>query len=181
MKIEAIGEEKILVALSDKDLNELDITYDEMDYSNIETRRVIWTILDEAKRSLGKPIDTEGKILIEVTPSDDGGCVMCFTTMPATDYKSKKKLIMKKEAEPILFKAMDENAFLDTLSALKCTPDAYKSFDLFSFKNSIYFVIYPKLTSTERLTYILSDFGDVFFGEAQLLSRITEHGKKLIV
>ncbi len=180
MKIEAIGEEKILVALSDKDLNELDITYDEMDYSNIETRRVIWTILDEAKRSLGKPIDTEGKILIEVTPSDDGGCVMCFTTMPATDYKSKKKLIMKKEAEPILFKAMDENAFLDTLNTLKRNTDAYKSLDLFSFDNSIYFVIYPKLTSTERLTYILSDFGDVFFGETQLLSRITEYGKKLI-
>ena len=79
MKIEAIGEEKILVALSDKDMNELDITYDEMDYSNIETRRVIWTILDEAKRSLGKPIDTNGRILIEVTPSDDGGCIMCFT------------------------------------------------------------------------------------------------------
>ena len=181
MKIEAIGEEKILVALSDKDLNELDITYDEMDYSNIETRRVIWTILDEAKRSLGKPIDTEGKILIEVTPSDDGGCVMCFTTMPATDYKSKKKLIMKKEAEPILFKAMDENAFLDTLNTLKCNTDAYKSLDLFSFDNNIYFVIYPKLTSTERLTYILSDFGDVFFGEARLLSRVTEYGKKLTV
>ena len=107
MKIEAIGEEKILVALSDKDLTELDITYDEMDYSNIETRRVIWTILDEAKRSLGKSIDTDGRILIEVTPSDDGGCIMCFTTMPGTDYKSKKKLIMKKEAEPILFIEFD--------------------------------------------------------------------------
>jgi hypothetical protein len=46
LKIEAISDEKILVALSDKDMDELQITYDEMDYSNIETRRVIWTILD---------------------------------------------------------------------------------------------------------------------------------------
>lgn len=179
MKIEAIGEEKILVALSDKDMNELDITYDEMDYSNIETRRVIWTILDEAKRALGKSIDTDGRILIEVTPADDGGCIMCFTTMPATDYKSRKKLIMKKEAEPILFKAIDEDAIFDTLNVLKCTFDAYKSFELFSFNKSIYFIIYPKVTSTDKITYILSDFGEVFFGDTNFLNRILEYGKKL--
>ncbi|MBO7179326.1 MAG: adaptor protein MecA [Clostridia bacterium] len=179
MKIEAIGEEKILVALSDKDMNELDITYDEMDYSNIETRRVIWTILDEAKRSLGKSIDTDGRILIEVTPGDDGGCIMCFTTMPITDYKSKKKLIMKKEAEPLLFKALDENAFLDALKVLKCASDSYKSFEIFSYYKNLYFVIYPKITGTEKISYILSDFGDIFFGENELLSRISEYGKSL--
>lgn len=181
MKIEAIGEEKILVALSDKDMNELDITYDEMDYSNIETRRVIWTILDEAKRSLGKSIDTDGRILIEVTPGDDGGCIMCFTTMPITDYKSKKKLIMKKEAEPLLFRALDENAFLDALSVLKAASDSYKSFEIFSYYKNLYFVIYPKITGTEKISYILSDFGDIFFGENELLSRISEHGKSLKV
>ena len=179
LKIEAIGEEKILVALSDKDMNELDITYDEMDYSNIETRRVIWTILDEAKRSLGKSIDTDGRILIEVTPGDDGGCIMCFTTMPITDYKSKKKLIMKKEAEPLLFKALDENAFLDALKVLKCASDSYKSFEIFSYYKNLYFVIYPKITGTEKISYILSDFGDIFFGENELLSRISEYGKSL--
>ena len=179
LKIEAIGEEKILVALSDKDMNELDITYDEMDYSNIETRRVIWTILDEAKRSLGKSIDTDGRILIEVTPGDDGGCIMCFTTMPITDYKSKKKLIMKKEAEPLLFKALDENAFLDALKVLKCASDSYKSFEIFSYYKNLYFVIYPKITGTEKISYILSDFGDIFFGENELLRRISEYGKSL--
>ena len=179
MKIEAIGEEKILVALSDKDLTELDITYDEMDYSNIETRRVIWTILDEAKRSLGKSIDTDGRILIEVTPSDDGGCIMCFTTMPGTDYKSKKKLIMKKEAEPILFKALDHNAFLDAIDVLKESADSYRNSEIFSYNKNFYFVIYPKITGSEKIAYILSDFGDVLFGEVELLSHIFEYGSRL--
>lgn len=179
MKIEAIGEEKILVALSDKDMNDLEITYDEMDYSNIETRRVIWTILDEAKRSLGKPLDTDGRILIEVTPSDDGGCIMCFTSMPVTDYKSKKKLIMKKDAEPLLFEALDPNAFLDALEILKGASEAYKFFDAFSYNNKLYFIIHPKITGTEKIAYILSDFGETYLYEAELLCRIREYGKKL--
>ncbi|MBR2877274.1 MAG: adaptor protein MecA [Clostridia bacterium] len=179
MKIEAIGDEKILVALSDKDMNELDITYDEMDYSNIETRRVIWTILDEAKRSLGKNIDTDGKILIEVTQSDDGGCIMCFTTMPFTDGKSRKKLIMKKDAEPVIFKALDSDAFLDAIKVLEKTPELYKEFRLFSYCKKLYFIIYPKITGGARISYILSDFGDIFFNESELLNRIFEYGTPL--
>lgn len=179
MKIEAISDEKILVALSTKDLSELDITYDEMDYSNIETRRVIWTILDEAKRSLGKPIDTDGRILIEVTPSDDGGCIMCFTSMPLTDYKSKKKLIMKKDAEPLLFKALNSDAFLDAIKILENNSDSLRNLEMFSFKKNLYFIIYPKITGINKISYILSDFGDIFLEENELLSHITEYGKRL--
>ncbi len=179
MKIEAIGEEKILVMLSLKDMNELDITYADMDYSNIETRRVIWTILDEAKRHLGKNIDTDGKILIEVTESDDGGCIMCFTAMPFSDNKSKKKLIMKKEVEPILFKAYDADAFLDTLNILKSKDTFFKEFKIFSFKDNLYFVIYPKISTSSQIAYILSDFGNIYFNEITLLSKITEYGTEL--
>ena len=179
MKIEAISDEKILVALSDKDMDELQITYDEMDYSNIETRRVIWTILDEAKRSLGKPLDTDGKILIEVTPSDDGGCIMCFTSMPSADYKSRKKLVMKKEVEPLLFKTLNEDALLDTLEILKPLTDLYKNFHIYLYKNNIYFIIYPEISKADKIAYILSDFGDVLFGEVELLSHIFEYGSRL--
>lgn len=52
MKIEAPEENKIVVRLTADDMTKLHITYEEMDYANIETRRVIWTLLDEARRSL---------------------------------------------------------------------------------------------------------------------------------
>jgi hypothetical protein len=135
--------------------------------------------LDEAKRSLGKPLDTEGKILIEVTPSDDGGCIMCFTAMPSADYKSRKKLVMKKEIEPLLFKALDEDAFLDTRELLKPLTDLYKSFHIYLYKKNIYFVIYPEISKADKIAYILSDFGDVIFGDSELLSHIFEYGKIL--
>ena len=53
LRIEAPQENRIVVELTCADMRELDITYEEMDYGNVETRRVIWTILDRARASLG--------------------------------------------------------------------------------------------------------------------------------
>ncbi len=79
MDIQPIGNNKFIVTLSCNDLNELDITYDAMDYSNIETRRVIWTILDLVRQSTGRDIDPSGNLLIEAAPSASGGCILMFT------------------------------------------------------------------------------------------------------
>ena len=59
LKIEAPQENRIVVELTSADMTELDITYEEMDYGNIETRRVIWTILDRARAVLRRDIDRQ--------------------------------------------------------------------------------------------------------------------------
>ena len=180
MKIEADGEEKITVTLSDEDMHELDITYDEMDYSNIETRRVIWTILDEAKRVLGKPINTDGRLLVQVSPADDGGCLMLFTQMPLLESKSKKRLIMKKDAEPLLFRAFDSNAFVDSLAILKKASQMLKSFEPFELRNKFYIIIHPKPTISENIEFSLCEFGESQVGNKKGVSELYEYGKPLL-
>ncbi len=81
MKIVSPQENKIVVELTDADMTELDITYEEMDYGNIETRRVIWTILDRARHTLSRDIDPSGKMLIETVPTPEGGCVLYITVL----------------------------------------------------------------------------------------------------
>lgn len=179
MKIESNGEEKITVTLSQTDMNELDITYDEMDYSNIETRRVIWTILDKARKTLGKSVDTEGKLLIEVTPSDDGGCILQFTNSPLADIKSKKRLIMKKEAEPILFCPWDENSFIDCLKIIPKLKEFIKSSEPYKYKNCLYIIIRPKLTFSEKILHILCEFGNANTTTECEISKIYEYGASL--
>ncbi len=180
MKIEADGEEKIAVTLSHEDMHELDITYDEMDYSNIETRRVIWTVLDEAKRVLGKPINTDGRLLVQVSPADDGGCLMLFTQMPLLESKSKKRLIMKKDAEPILFRAFDANAFIDSMALLKRSSQSLKSFEPFLFQNEFHIIIHPKPTFCESIEFSLCEFGETQIGNKKEVSKLYEYGKPLL-
>ncbi len=179
MKIEKSGDEKIVVALTNKDLNELDITYDEMDYSNIETRRVIWTILDEACRELGEPIDTDSRLLIEVSPDEDGGCTMYFTSVPTGEFHTQKRLVMKKDTEPLVFDTADSDAFLDAFSLLKKQTEKLKNVEPYILDNRFCLIITPAPTFSPYLTYILKDFGDVETGNKTAISEIYEYGKSI--
>ena len=179
MKIESNGEEKITVTLSRIDMSDLDITYDEMDYSNIETRRVIWTILDKARKTLGKSIDTDGKLLIEVAPLDDGGCILHFTSTPVSDNKNKKRLIMKKEAEPLLFCPSDENALIEALKTISTLKKFIKDSEFYSYKNCFYIIIRPALTFTEKLLHIFCEFGNISVCTEYEISKIYEYGNDL--
>ncbi len=79
MNITVQAENTICIELTRNDMTELDITYEELDYSNIETRRVLWTLLDEARHELGRDIRLTQKMLIEAVPDDNGGCRIYFT------------------------------------------------------------------------------------------------------
>ncbi len=179
MKIESNGDEKITVALTTEDMLELDITYDEMDYSNIETRRVIWTILDEARRTLGKSIDTDSRILIEAAPSDDGGCILHFTASPVYDTKTKKRLILKKEANPILFCAFDENSFLDALKVLKFFEGSVNGVEPYKYLNELYIIVQPKLSFSGCLEQTLCEFGNTATATPWETAKIYEYGVAL--
>lgn len=179
MKIEANGEERITVTLSHEDMHRLDITYDEMDYSNIETRRVIWTVLDEAKRVLGKPINTDGRLLVQVSPADDGGCLMLFTQMPPLESKSKKRLIMKKDCEPILFQPFDENCLLESIKKLKDLKNIIKDIELFDFCKNYFMIIHPKIAFSENIEFSLCEYGETETGNKKGIARLYEYGKKL--
>ena len=47
-------------------MQRLDITYEALDYSNIETRRVLWTLLDEARRVAGTNISLSDRAAQEI-------------------------------------------------------------------------------------------------------------------
>lgn len=180
MKIQANGEEKISVTLSKNDMTDFDITYDELDYSNIETRRVIWTILDEAKKVLGKSVNIDNRLLIQVSPADDGGCFLEFTQLPEPCDTARKRLIMKKDSEPVLFTAFDGNAFMDSLELLHSFESLIKNTDLILYEGSYCAVIYPKPTATEGLVFSLCEFGEACVSSKKELAEIYEYGNLLL-
>jgi hypothetical protein len=79
MRIEAITRRKIVVELSAEDMSALDITYEALDYASVDTRRVIWVILDRVRECTGCDIDPSGQLLIDAMPRPTGGCILFFT------------------------------------------------------------------------------------------------------
>lgn len=179
MKIEADGDEKISVTLTEADMRELDITYEEMDYSNIETRRVIWTVLDEARRVLGKNIDTDNRLLIQVSPAECGGCIIRFTQSSTKASLSGKRLIMKKECEPVLFRAFDTDSFIDCIGILNELRDSSQSVELFRVDGDYYAVIKPKSSYTDTVLMRLCEYGDVSLSQSKEICRLYESGISL--
>ncbi len=102
MKINSPADNRITVDLTEQDMAELDITYEEMDYSTIETRRVIWTLLDEAGKALGKELDPSRRMIIEAIPKSEGGCVLNFTLLDSKRRISPQKHLLRKPCECII-------------------------------------------------------------------------------
>lgn len=102
MKINSPAEDRIIVDLSEQDLLGLNITYEEMDYSTIETRRVIWTVLDEASKTLGREFDPSRRMIIEAAPKRGGGCTLSFTILNERKAYSAQKQFLKKQEKNIL-------------------------------------------------------------------------------
>lgn len=101
MNINSPAEDKIIVELTEQDMLGLDITYDEMDYSTTETRRVIWTLLDEAGKALGRELDPSRRMIIEAMPKN-GGCILSFTILDGKRKYLMQKQLLKKHPQTVL-------------------------------------------------------------------------------
>ncbi len=68
-----IHDKKLKIALSAEELSRYGLTIAELDYRNVETKRVLWQLLGEAKKTCG--FDASGESLyVEVYPSRSGWC-----------------------------------------------------------------------------------------------------------
>ena len=73
-----ISDCKLKVMLGEEDLKQFEIKAEQLDYSNTETKRMFWDILNRAKHQTG--FDTDGqRVLVQLYPSKQGGCEMFVT------------------------------------------------------------------------------------------------------
>lgn len=78
MIIEPFDQHRVRVILSPRDLSDLKITYDSMNYKDLNTRRAINAIISEIKQELG--INLKGRRLsIEAFKTPGGGCILYIT------------------------------------------------------------------------------------------------------
>ena len=122
MRIEAITGRKVVVELSGEDMEQLGITYEALDYACVDTRRVIWIILDRVRESTGCDIDPSGQLLIDAMPRPTGGCILFFTIKNggcAEHFSgcAPERVLRKQDALIAAFEFEDINSLLDCAAA----------------------------------------------------------------
>ncbi|MBQ3518675.1 MAG: hypothetical protein IKJ63_09860 [Clostridia bacterium] len=154
MQCRMLSENGIEVQLSRAEMQALDITYENLDYANTETRRVLWTVLDEAGSTLGCNIDLSGRMLIEARPDGDGGCILDFTLYPHAKMKLKRQKLAKTDGA-LLFEADSADALLAAVCAINT--DVYA--DLYLQDGVFCLLLFPQEEQRLLLTAVFAEFG----------------------
>lgn len=157
MRIEALNENSFYILLSHEDMKELGISFEELDYSNIETRRVIWTLLEEARNALKRDIDPRSKMLIEVFKGETG-CKIEFT-LSKNDYTGKLKI--KKESPTITALFKDFNRLCAFTDIRVLTENETEKTELFKYRDGYALILSPKPEFKGKLRLVLSEYAFV--------------------
>jgi len=191
MRIEAITRRKIVVELSAEDLDALDITYDALDYASVETRRVIWVILDRVRESTGCDIDPSGQLLIDAMPRPAGGCILFFTIRggyaePFGACSLPERVLRKQEQLVVAFEFAGADALLDCAAAYgRIQPQQDESERLVSFcelysseNEGRYRLLVCPARETSAVRQFFSEYAQFCGEDAFAVDHTREHWKK---
>ena len=146
MKMEVLAPDRLKILLGGEDLTKFDISFNELDYSKAQTKRVVWQLLDKARKETGFDA-TNGRLMIEALPALDGGCVLYVTLLAKNDLLTPKRICMKRiKSSPYVLEFEDAQAMLSAAVRLYCycKPDIEKS-ALYNLKGRYMMLIIPKI------------------------------------
>ena len=106
MEIIRIGNDKLKLILTDGDLKKYSLKTERLDYDNTETRRVLWQILDEAKKETGFDAAAE-RTLVQAYPGRRGGCEIYVTRLIRPTGCHGREEVYRFEDADSLFRAAE--------------------------------------------------------------------------
>lgn len=187
MELKLISEDKLKIILTNEDMAALDITYEDMNYYNdTSTKRVVWEILDRAKRQTGFDAGAGG-VEIKVQEKKNDGCLIFVTKTnthkpeqsPTYQYptyaKSYKKLYTSTKKKRLLYVFENSEKLHEVCCQLMLIGYGGKS-DIFADADKYYLYIED---NREQCLDMISEYG--FLVNNPFFSfYLDEHTKKII-
>ncbi len=94
MRLEPQKKGKIKIILTPQDMASFGVSYEQMDYGDPRTRRILTHLLETARLRAGFLCPDGAKLLIEAFPTLEGGCTILFTVLGCgTDHLSRPESI----------------------------------------------------------------------------------------
>ena len=173
MDITLITADKLKIELSREDMEALSIEYENLDYSNEQTRSALIALLDKSRAEAG--FNPRGaKLFIEVYPTESGGCVLYFTAMRRESHG-------RSVPAPVVFE------FDDVETLISCCTKGFRQYGhrifksaLFRFEDTYRLVLHPLDYNDMLSVYFFREYARLV-GEGEVLAAFTEeHGLPLL-
>ena len=146
------------IILSSTELESYGITYEEIDYGNIETRRLLWTLKGEVQKRFGYTLPLSGKLLIEVIKEQESSIRICFSSLngKTRDEHSVKQLV-KSLSGPVIAEFTEFEDMLFAVSLL----DGNTESSLFEKNGKYRILFFPPEKEKEELIFCLCEFSEI--------------------
>ncbi len=151
------NEYRLEVLMNTYELSEFGISYEDIDYKSIETRRFLWSLLDKVRSSYGVNFSLAGRHLIEVIREKENKLRICFSQLSQNNDQHSVKQLIKSEILPV---AARFSCFEDVLSAVSVLPEDTDA-ALYE-NNGKYMLIFTSAREEKnRLLCRLCEFSDI--------------------
>ena len=175
VKIEQLDEKTIRILLSAVDLEQMHLTYEEMDYSSAATKRAVSLILQRIRAQTDLPLDHR-RLLIEAFPESSGGCILYLNLMDEPLRQERHGF-----DTPLVF-GFDG---LDPLVAV--SGRLLNEFSHLIVKTELYLdesgyrlLLYTYCRMEKRIIQLLQEYGTYLGKGAVLCAFVKEHAKPLL-
>lgn len=177
MKIEQKESGRVKITLNTEDMKRYDITFAELDYSRIDTKRIVWELLSKARNETGFEF-CGGNLLVEAFPEPDGGCVLYFSSVAGNSRNGRLRLC-RGLFGPYIFKFEDCGDMMNACFELKKSTGKHilKS-ELYENEGKYYLAVYAASKLDPFVQGIVSEYG-YSCGEGRMITAVAEHGKIL--
>ena len=177
MELKLLSENKLRIVLTNEDMAEMEITYEDMNYNSTHTRRVVWEILDKAKRQTGFDAASD-QISIQVHEKENNGCLILVTKTgdqhPAY-VKSYKKLYTSAKKKRLIYMFENLDNLHEACRQLILIGYSGKS-DIFADSEKYYLYIE---NNREQCLDMISEYGFLINNPFFSFS-LGEHAKKIL-
>ncbi len=164
MNIVVVNEYRVEAELTGEELESLGVSFEKLDYADVETRRVIQTVLGEI-RDAGVDFSLSGRVLIEAQRLPDG-CRFCFSLLE--DAAPGLRQLIKRPRLPCVLVCEDRTALRRGLRRL--APVAGTTV----YARGDRFYIYVRADADETALCRAAEFGELRPADGALLPAFLE-------
>lgn len=180
MILDKIDEKRLLIALSNEDMNFLDITFNQLHWKNDYSREIIKSLLAKAESEIGFASDNK-KLLIEAIPQSDG-CFVLITLLSNKVNNSRKNYKIKNNFNPFIFFFKDADSIFALIERIYYNDKDFNFVDssIIEFKNSYYVIFFINGSISSNMSAIISEYGNFVGKDTILAARIFEKGNVIV-
>ena len=184
MNIQQLSPDKLRVQLEVSDLEKYELDYFSISSQSPGTKRLLKEILSQAQKSGFSAFRC--KILIEVLPGKNNGCVLYLTKTPFAAGSRVRRHHTDSICKGYILSCSNLDDAIDALGRFKDYSDIpIKSSSLYCFEDMYYLVFLPVALGLDRerlvsLLASLSEYGNAESANSIRVAMLTEHGETIL-